>query len=134
MVTIIHRFKLKYVFKPGLAIVQVNLCQKLLFLHHLTNIMTTDCSFFMKILSSEYLQNMLCTQIVVFVLTFRTIFVHNMFFRCCELLKKFYLCLKVVKSQRVFSISSDLYHYEPNYWLPKYIAQTKNFREPNFVQ
>ena len=30
--------------------------------------MTTDCSFFMKIVSSEYLQNMLCTQIVVFVL------------------------------------------------------------------
>ena len=30
--------------------------------------MTTDCSLFMKIVSSEYLQNMLCTQIVVFVL------------------------------------------------------------------
>ena len=29
---------------------------------------TTDCSLFMKIVSSEYLQNMLCTQIVVFVL------------------------------------------------------------------
>ena len=47
---------------------QVNLCQKLLFLHQLTHNMTTDCSLFMKIVSSEYLQNMLCTQIVVFVL------------------------------------------------------------------
>ena len=28
--------------------------------------MTTDCSLFMRIVSSEYLQNMLCTQIVVF--------------------------------------------------------------------
>ena len=95
MVTIIHRFKLKYVFKPGLAIVQVNLCQKLLFLHHLTNNMTTDCSFFMKIVSSEYLQNMLCTQIVIFVcfLTFRTILVHNMLCRCCKLLKRIYLYL-----------------------------------------
>ena len=48
--------------------IQVNLCQKLLFLHQLTHNMTTDCSFFMKIASSEYLQNMLFTQIVVFVL------------------------------------------------------------------
>ena len=53
--------------------------------------MTTDCSLFMKIVSSEYMQNMLCTQIVVFVLTLRTILVHNMFCRCCELLKKVYL-------------------------------------------
>ena len=30
--------------------------------------MTTDCSLFMKTVSSEYMQNMLCTQIVVFVL------------------------------------------------------------------
>ena len=47
---------------------QVNLCQKLLFLYQLTHNMTTNCSLFMKIVSSEYLQNMLCTQIVVFVL------------------------------------------------------------------
>ena len=78
--------------------VQVNLCQKLLFLHQLTNNLTTDCSLFMKIVSSEYLQNMLCTQIVVFVLTFRTILVHNMFCRCCELLKKIYLYLGAVAS------------------------------------
>ena len=38
--------------------VQVNLCQKLLFLHQLTHNMWTDCSLFMKIVSSEYLQNM----------------------------------------------------------------------------
>ena len=47
---------------------QVNLCQKLLFLYQLTHNMTTNCSLFMKIVRSEYLQNMLCTQIVVFVL------------------------------------------------------------------
>ena len=44
--------------------VQVNLCQKLLFLHQLTD---NRLFIFMKIVSSEYLQNMLCTQIVVFV-------------------------------------------------------------------
>ena len=73
--------------------VQVNLCQKLLVLHHLTHNMMPDCSLFMKIVSSENLQNMLCTQIVVFcfVLTFRTILVLNLFYRCCELLKKIYL-------------------------------------------
>ena len=47
---------------------QVNLCLKLLFLNQLTQNMTSDCPFFMKIVSSEYLQDMLCTQIVVFVL------------------------------------------------------------------
>ena len=50
------------------SLLQVNLCRKLLFLHQLTHNMTTDCSLFMKIVSSEYLQNMLCTQIVAFVL------------------------------------------------------------------
>ena len=48
--------------------IQVNICQKLLFFHQQTHNMMTDCSLFMKIVSSEYLQNMLCTQIVVFVL------------------------------------------------------------------
>ena len=47
---------------------QVNLCQKFLL----------DCSLFMK-------------SVGVFVLTFRTILVHNLFCRCCELLKKIYL-------------------------------------------
>ena len=71
--------------------IKVNLCQKLLFLHQLTPNMTSDCSLFMKIVSSEFVQKMLCTQIVVFVLTFRTILVHNMFCRYCKLLKKIYL-------------------------------------------
>ena len=43
----------------------VNLCQKLLFLHQLTHNMMTNCALFMKIVSSEYLQYMLCTQIVI---------------------------------------------------------------------
>ena len=58
-----------------------------------------DNRMFMKIVSSEYLQNMLCTQIAVFVLTFRTILVHNMFCRCCELLKKIYLYTWLKTSQ-----------------------------------
>ena len=45
---------------------QVNICQKLLFLYQLTHNMMTDCSLFIKIVTSEYLQNMLCTQLVVF--------------------------------------------------------------------
>ena len=56
------------------------------------------------------MQNILCTQIV-FVLTFRTILVHNMFCRCCELLKKInlyqndrsfpsYLCLSKIHKGR----------------------------------
>ena len=49
--------------------VQVNLCQKLLFLHQLTHNMTTYCSLnckfntYMKIPSSEHGENMLCTEI-----------------------------------------------------------------------
>ena len=82
-----------------LLVVQVNLCQKLLFLHRLTHNMTTDCSLFMKILSSEYLQNMLFTKIVVFVLTLRTILVQNMFCRCYELLKKIYLYFNSFKNK-----------------------------------
>ena len=71
---------------------EVNLCQKLFFLHQPTHNMMNDCSLFMKIVSSEYLQNMLCTNCCFcFVLTFRTILVHNKFCRCCELLKKIYL-------------------------------------------
>ena len=68
---------------PLLLTVQVHLCQKLLFLHQLTNNMTTDCSLnykfnkYMKIPSSEHGENLLCTEIV---LTFRT--VQNMFSPC----------------------------------------------------
>ena len=47
--------------------VQVNLCQKLLFLHQLTHNMTTECSLNYEV-STWKLQapNMLCTQIVWF--------------------------------------------------------------------
>ena len=57
--------------------VQVNLCQKLLFLHQLTHNMTTDCS--LKI-PSRNLGRTCCVQKLF--LTFRTIFVHNMFSPC----------------------------------------------------
>ena len=62
---------------------QVNLCQKLLFLHQLIH-NTYNNRLFMKIASSEHGENMLSTQII-FVVIFRTIYVHNMFSPCFEL-------------------------------------------------
>ena len=60
--------------------VQVNLCQKLFFLHQLTHTMTTDCSLNYKFNTWKFLaQNMgrtCCVQKLF--LTFRTISVHNM--------------------------------------------------------
>ena len=59
-------------------LVQVNLCQKLLFLHQLTHNMTTDCSElqvqYMKIPSSN-LGRTCCVQKLF--LTFKTILVHR---------------------------------------------------------
>ena len=61
------------------SLVQVNLCQKSLFLHQLNHNITTDCSMNYEFSTWKLQgQNMLCTQIV-FVLTSRTIYVHNMF-------------------------------------------------------
>jgi hypothetical protein len=65
--------------------VQVNLCQKLFFLHQLTHNMTNDCPWTYQFSKWKLqVQNMLCTQIVffVFVLAFWTIYVHNMFWAC----------------------------------------------------
>ena len=64
--------------RSNMGQVQVNLFQKLLFLHQLTHNMTKDCSLnymfsTFRIASSEH---------AVFVLTFRTIYVHNMFWAC----------------------------------------------------
>ena len=53
--------------------IQVNLFQKYLFLHQLTHNMTKDCS-----LNYEFST----WKLLVFVLTFRTIYVHNMFWTC----------------------------------------------------
>ena len=86
---------------------QVNLCQKVLFLHQLTHNMMTDCSLFMKIVSSEYLQNMLCTQIVVFVLTLRTILVHNMFSDVASFWKRF-TCISIYCNELQSSIAQKL--------------------------
>ena len=60
----LNRSEIRYKF----SLLQVNLFQKLLFLHQLTSNMLTDYSLFKKIVSSEYIQNMFYTQIVVFVL------------------------------------------------------------------
>ena len=64
--------------------VQVNLCQKLFFLHQLTHTMTTDCSLNYKFNTWKFLaQNMgrtCCVQKLF--LTFRTISVYKMFSPC----------------------------------------------------
>ena len=63
----LHNFSNKRSKKFAYLILQVNLCQKLLFLHQLTHNMMTDCSFielqdqYMKIPWSEHVENMLCT-------------------------------------------------------------------------
>ena len=64
--------------------VQVNLCQKLLFLHQLTHNMTTDCSLNYKFNTWKFqTQNMGRTYSVQkLFLIFRTIYVHNMFSPC----------------------------------------------------
>ena len=59
--------------------VQVNLYQKLLFLHQLTHNMTTDCSLNYNFNTWKFQTQTCCVQKLF--LTFRTIFVHNMF---CE--------------------------------------------------
>ena len=72
--------KIKFLSK-GASNVQVNLCQKLLFLHQLTHNMTTDCSLNYKFNTWKFqAQNMgrtCCVQKLIFAL--RTIYVHNMF-------------------------------------------------------
>ena len=65
-------------------LVQVNLCQKLLFLHQLTHNMTTYCSLNYKFNTWKFQdQNMgrtYCVQKLI--LTFRTIYVYKMFSQC----------------------------------------------------
>ena len=71
--------------------VQVNLCQKYLFSHQLTHNMTKDCSSIYKFNTwKQQAQNMrrtCCAQklFFVFVLTFKTICVHNLFSPCSDL-------------------------------------------------
>ena len=61
--------------------VQVNLCQKLSFLNQLNHNMTRDCSLnSKKNTSSQHVVYKNC--FFVFVLTFKTIFVHNMLWTC----------------------------------------------------
>ena len=65
--------------------VQVNLFQKRLFLHQLTYNMTEDCSLNYQWVHENYRQWTCCVHKLGFlgvVLTFRTIYVHNMFWAC----------------------------------------------------
>ena len=70
---------------------QVNQCQTFLFLHRVTHNMTTDCSLHYQFSACKFqAQNALRTCCVhklffVFVLTFRTIYVQNMFWERSEL-------------------------------------------------
>ena len=74
-----------------MRLVQVNLCQKYLFSHQLTHNMTQDCSSIYKFNTwKQQAQNMrrtCCAQklFFVFVLTFKTICVHNLFSPCSDL-------------------------------------------------
>ena len=63
------------------SLIQVEKNQKHLFLNQLTLNMTTDCSLIPNFITKKIqAQNMLCTKIVfVYVLAFKTIFVHIMF-------------------------------------------------------
>ena len=55
----------------------------LILLHQLTHNMTKDCSLICQFNTWKLqAQNILCTQIVFCFLTFRTIYVHNMFWAC----------------------------------------------------
>ena len=80
----VNAFFLINILAPNSILVQVNLCQKVLFLHQLTHNMTTDLFIelqvqYMKIPSSN-LGSTCCVQKLF--LTFRTFFVHNMFSPC----------------------------------------------------
>ena len=84
--------------------VQVNLCQKLLFLHQLTHNMTTYCSLNYKFNTWKFqAQNMgrtCCVQKLI--LTFRTIYVHNMFSPCSTKIRsltKIYLYRQEIRAQ-----------------------------------
>ena len=58
--------------------VQVNFFQKHLFLHQLTHNMTRDCSLISSV-HENYKLRTCCVHQLFFVLTFKTIYVHNMF-------------------------------------------------------
>ena len=60
--------------------VLINLCQRFLFLHQLTNNMTTDCLLNYKFNTWKFQAQTCCVQKLF--LTFRTSFVHNMFSPC----------------------------------------------------
>ena len=62
--------------------VQVNLSQKLLFLHQLSHNMTTYCSLNCKFNTGKFQAQNMGRTCCVQKLTFRTIFVHNMFSTC----------------------------------------------------
>ena len=91
--------KILIFFSPSLIeYLQLNLCFKLLFLYQLTHIwrqiVHENCKLRIPAEHVVYTNYWFC-----FVLTFRTILVHNMFRRCCELLKKIYLyCFSVISN------------------------------------
>ena len=66
--------------------IQVNLCQKLLFLHQITHNMTTLPVQYLKIPWGEYenMRRTCCAHKLFFVLTFRIICAHNLFSPCSE--------------------------------------------------
>ena len=63
-------------------LIQVNLCQNLLFLHQLTHNTTKDCSLIYQFLHENYKLRTCCVHKLFFVFTFKIIYVHNMFWAC----------------------------------------------------
>ena len=92
-------------------------CQKKLEISHASQILTHEP----QILVLSYLSNYYCTcrtccvhkLLFLFFMTFRSMLVHNMFCRCCELLKKIYLYLDL------FFFDRELhYHSQKNMFIP----------------
>ena len=90
--------------------IQVNLCQNLVFLHQLTNNMTTNFSLNYKFNTWKFqAQNMgrTCCVLKLF-LTFRTIHLHNMFSQCSAKIRASDKDLPVWKGIFIFYILEQI--------------------------
>ena len=80
-----------YFLKQHYRLIQVNLCQRQLFLHQLTHNMTKDCSLNYEFSTSKLqAQYMLCTKIVLAVKTKQNC-LHNMYWTC-----SFLVCIALI--------------------------------------
>jgi hypothetical protein len=98
--------------------IQVNLCQKFLFLYQLTHNMTTDCSLNYKFNTwkskAQTMGRTCCDQILF--LTFRTIFIHNMFSPCFAKIRASDKDLPVQLRKQLPQMVNTALKYEPQMW------------------